>query len=265
MVPIPVRVAVLCHGLLLATHLYAQEADVKQIIANSVAANERDFNAAPNFNWKERDRTPVGSKTYQVTIIERTPYNRLIELNDSPLSRERQEQEMQKQKEETQRRRSESPDVRRERIAKYEKERTRDHNMLQQLAKAFDFQLMGTKRVRGFHVWILKATPRPGYQPPNMDTQVLLGMQGEMWIDQKTYQWVRVQATVMHPVSIEGFLAQVEPGTQFEVEMSPVTEGVWQYTHYAMRAHARVLFMFKHNSQADETYWDYQPVAQPAN
>ncbi|MBV8898455.1 MAG: hypothetical protein JO051_18205 [Acidobacteriaceae bacterium] len=261
----PVRVAVLCHCLLLVSHLRAQDPDVKQIIANSVAANERDFNAAPNFNWKERDRTPVGSKTYQVTIIEGTPYHRLIEVNDSPLSQEQQQQEIQRQKAETQRRRSESADARRERIAKYEKERTRDHSMLQQLTRAFEFQLMGTKRVRGFHVWVLKATPRPGYQPPNMDTQVLLGMQGEMWIDQKTYQWVRVQATVTHPVSIEGFLAQVEPGTQFEVEMSPVTESVWQYTRYSMRAHARVLFMLKHNSQADETYWDYQPAAQPAN
>jgi hypothetical protein len=98
-----------------------------------------------------------------------------------------------------------------------------------------------------------------------MDSQVLRGMHGEMWIDQQTYQWVRVRASVIHPVSIEGFLAQVEPGTEFDVEMSPVSGDIWQFTHYSMKAHAKVLFMFSHNSQEDDTYFDYQPVNQPAN
>lgn len=257
--------AFLCGGLLLASRLEAQRPDVRQIIANSVAANERDFKAAPNFNWKERDRTPSGSKTYQVTMIDGTPYNRLIAENGKPLSPEREQQELQKQKQVTEQRRGESAEDRRDRIAKFEKGRSHDHNMLQQLSKAFNFQLTGTKRVRGFRVWVLKATPRPGYQPPNMDAQVLLGMQGEMWVDQKTYQWVRVHAIVVRPVSIEGFLAQVEPGTQFEVEMSPVAGNIWQFTHYSMKAQAKVLFMFNHDSQEDDTYWDYQPVAEPSN
>lgn len=257
--------ALLCGGLFSISPLFAQTSDVHQIIANSVAANKRDFDAAPQFNWKERDRTPAGSKTYQVTMIEGSPYNRLIAENGKPLSAEREQQEVQKQKQESEKRHSESPDAHRQRIAKFEQGRTRDHNMLEQLSKAFDFQLIGTKRVRGFHVWVLKATPRAGYQPPNMDSQVLLGMQGEMWIDQKTYQWVRVRAFVVRPVSIEGFLAQVEPGTQFEVQMSPVKGDIWQFTHYAMTAHAKVFFMFNHNSEEDDTYWDYQPVTQPAS
>jgi hypothetical protein len=41
---------------------------------------------------------------------------------------------------------------------------------------------------------------------------VLTGMEGKLWIDEKTFQWVKVEATVIRPVSIEGFLAEVEPG-----------------------------------------------------
>lgn len=248
---------------LIAPALFAQNSqpDVQQIISNSVNANQRDFEAAPHFNWKERDRTPGGgSKTYQVTMIEGTPYNRLIALNGRPLSETREQQEMQKQQQETEKRRSESPDARRDRIAKFQKGRTHDNNMMAQLTKAFEFQLVGTRKLRGFQVWFLKATPRPGYQPPNMDSQVLPGMQGELWIDQKTYNWVRVHATVIHPVSIAGFLAKVEPGTQFDLQKIPVGNGIWQASHYSMRAQAKVLFMFNHNSQEDDTYWDYQPA-----
>lgn len=250
-------------------HICAQEPSVPEIIRNSVAANNRDFDAAPNFNWKERDRTAAGVKSYQVTMIEGTPYYRVIALNGRPLSSAQAAQEMQKQNQETTKRHSESADARRERITKFQKERTRDNNMMSQLTEAFNFTLIGTKKVHGFEVWALKATPRPGYQPPNMDAQVLIGMEGELWIDQKTYEWVHVQAMVIHPVSIEGFLARVEPGTRFDLQRAPIAKGVWQPIHYSMRAQAKVLMLFNHNSQEDDTYWDYEPVtserAGPAN
>jgi len=38
---------------------------------------------------------------------------------------------------------------------------------------------------------VLKATPRPGYEPPNNEAKVLTGMEGKLWIDEKTFQWVK--------------------------------------------------------------------------
>jgi hypothetical protein len=93
-----------------------------------------------------------------------------------------------------------------------------------------------------------------------MESQVLPGMEGEMWIDQKSYEWLKATARVIRPVSIEGFLAQVQPGTEFEIEKSPVGQGVWQITHYSSHADARVLHMFKHEEQDDVTYFDFEPV-----
>lgn len=252
--------AILFFALLAPVSLWGQAPDIREIIEKSVVANHRNFEAAPDFNYKERDRTPKGSKTYQVTIIDGTPYNRLIAVNGRPLSPDQSAAEQKKQEQVAAKRRAESADERQARIAKYEKERERDNQMMAQLTKAFDFTLAGQHKVRGFSVWALKATPRPGYRPPNMQCQVLPGMQGELWIDQKTYNWVRVTAEVLHPVSIEGFLAQVEPGTRFELENSPVENGIWQATHFSMRSNARVLYMFSHNSQEDDIYFDYQRI-----
>ena len=254
-----------CFSLFFSLACLAQnrQPDIDQIIKRSVADNQLDFHAGDHLNWKERDRTPVGVKTYQVTIIYGTPYSRLLAENGQPLSPQREQEEIQKEQQETERRRNESPEARRERIYRYEKGRQRDNNMMDQLTKAFNFTFVGVRKVRGFQVWVLMATPRPGYQPPNMDAQVLPGMQGELWIDQKTGQWVHVHATVIRPVSIEGFLAQVEPGTEFDLQKAPVVGGSWQPIHYSMKAQAKVFFMFNRNSQEDDTYWDYEP-ANPA-
>jgi hypothetical protein len=86
---------------------------------------------------------------------------------------------------------------------------------------AFDFHLVGKRTLGGHQVFVLKATPRKDYKPPNRDCEALTGMEGTLWIDQKTFQWVKVEAHVIHPVRIEGFVAEVEPGTRFEVEKGP--------------------------------------------
>jgi hypothetical protein len=240
-----------------ALSLRSQTPDVQAIIAKSVQANKRDFDASPQYNNKERDRTGSDTKLYQVTMIEGTPYQRLLKINGKPLSRARQGEELKKEQQVTQERKAESPDQRRARIAKYEKDRTRDQNMTEQLTKAFNFTLLREAKLRGFDVYVLKATPKAGYNPPNMDCQVLPGMQGELWIDTKTSQWVKVTARVIHPVSIEGFLARVEPGTRFELEKAPVGEGIWQPSHFLEKSRAKVLFLVNRSSSQDETYFDY--------
>jgi hypothetical protein len=111
---------------------------------------------------------------------------------------------------------------------------------------------------------VLAATPRPGYNPPNMASQVLPGMKGRLWIDQKTFQWVKVTAQVIQPVTIDGFLAKVEPGTEFELEKAPIPGGTWQASHFSMKSEAKVLMMFSHDSSEDDTFSDYKPNNQAA-
>jgi hypothetical protein len=189
-------------------------------------------------------------------MIDGSPYERLLEVSGKPVSGE-----LQKQQQAQTDRRAESSQQRRDRIAKFKNEQARDHLMMAQLTEAFDFTLVGKSRVKGFHVYVLKATPRAGYKPPNRESQVLPGMQGEMWIDQKTYRWVKVTAKVIRPVSIEGFLAEVEPGTEFEIEKAPVDEGIWQITHFAVRSKARILHMINRSSEEDDTFFDFEKTA----
>lgn len=238
--------------------------NVATIIQRSVEANNRDWDAAPQFDYFERDQGTDGSKTYAVTMLDGSPYERLVAINGKTLSGEKQAEEQKKFEKAVAERRSESPEKRSERISKYEAERKRDHTMLEQMTAAFDFKLTGEQKIKGRRAYVLRATPRKDYKPPNRDSQVLTGMEGRMWIDRATYQWVRVEAHVMHPVRIAGFLAEVEPGTQFELEKMPVSGDIWLATHFAMRSNAKVMLLFRHRSQEDETYFNYHKSSEPS-
>jgi hypothetical protein len=244
-----------------ATAMFAEATpDVKTIVERSAAANDRDFEAASKFNYKEKDHDGKTTRIFQVTIIDGTPYRRLLAVG-KPLSKAQAAVELKKEEKASAERRAQTPEQRNRRIAEYAKERKRDHSMMSQLSKGFDFKMAGTRRVGRRTVWILDAAPKPGYQPPNMESRVLGGMQGEMWIDQNTYEWVKVTAQVIHRVSIEGFLAEVEPGTRFEIEKIPVASGIWQISHFSMHSRAKVLHVMKRNSAEEDWYYDFKPVS----
>ena len=237
--------------------------NVVTIIQKSVQANNRDWDADPQFDYSETDKDEQGTKTYQVTTILGTPYERLVQINGQPLPAEQEAEEKSKFEKMLAERRAESPKKRAERISKFKADRRRDHIMLAQLTKAFDFHLVGEQQIDGHQVYVLKATPRKGYQPPNRDSRVLTGMDGTLWIDKSSFQWVKVEAHVIRPVSIEGFMAKVEPGTQFEIEKTPVEGDIWLTKHYAMTASAKILSVIPHHSQEDDSYFNYHKRQAP--
>jgi hypothetical protein len=235
------------------------QVDVKTIIERSVEANKADWEAAPRYNNYETDEEDGGpAKTYQVIMVEGSPCKKLVAANGMKLSPEQQQEEDRRFERAVDKRRHESPEQRSERIAKYADDRRRDHEMMSQLTEAFDFELKGVQRMGPYQVYVLKATPRPAYRPPNTQARVLTGMEGMLWVDTKTYQWAKIEAEVTRPVRIAGFIATVEPGTRFKLENTPVGDGIWQPKHFSMSSHARVLFMFSHKNDENDSFFGYR-------
>lgn len=245
--------------LLAPAHASDSPPSVKIIIQRSDAANLRDWKAAPDYDYYERDRQKDGgTKTYEIRMIQGSPYQQLVSVNGKPLSGEKQADEQRKLQSTIATRKKESPKDRERRIAKYEEGRRRNHLLMDQMSKALQFAFVEQQKLGSHEVYLLSAKPRPGYHPPNNHAKVLTGMEGKLWIDTKTFEWVKVVAKVVHPVSIEGFLARVEPGTQFELEKMPVGDGIWLSEHFSMKSKARVFFFFTRHSQEDETYFNYR-------
>jgi hypothetical protein len=226
-----------------------------EIVKRSVAANQRDWQAAPSFDCFERDRTSNKSVTYKLLMIDGSPF--LLKIPGEHPGPAQEKDEERKVQREVAHRRAESGSDRASRIRDFNTERDRDRLMLEQLAEAFTFSLRGQQTLNGRGVYVIDAKPRPGYSPPNEHARALTGMQGTLWIDTATFNWVRVTATVTHPVSIYGFIATVEPGTMFDMEKAPVAGDIWQPTHFRQKANSRILRMISHSSDEDIRYWQY--------
>jgi hypothetical protein len=119
----------------------------------------------------------------------------------------------------------ESASEREHRVGQYQRERDRDHVLLEELTKAFDFTLTGKEMLGSQEVYVLKGTPRADYRPPSGYAKALTGMQGTLWIDTENFHWVKAEAEVVRPIQIDGFVARIEKGTIFELEQAPIAEG----------------------------------------
>ena len=233
----------------------------EDILRRSVANTNADWAAAPQYEFTERDTVTRNgkrtTKTYRVLMIEGSTYNELIAVNGRTLTAAQGQGEDQKVQQEIKRRHSESPSARQKRLTEYQNERRQDHVLMSEMVKAFDYTLIGEESVNGRRCFVLQAKPKPGYSPPNRDTQVLRGMRGQMWVDAEQYQWVRVHAEVFQPVRFGLFFAQVKPGTEFTLEQKPVDGKLWLPSHFTMNVKARI-FLSSRSSADDEVYSDYR-------
>lgn len=237
--------------------------DAAEIVRRSVAATQADWKAAPQYSFTERDVTSKGVRTYEVLMIEGSPYRRLVAAGDHRLSPAQEAQERRKLEQETARRRREPSQERARRVASYQRERQQDQTMLREMVNAFEFKLAGTAAVNGRQTYLLDASPKPGYKPPNRDAKVLTGMRGRMWVDKSEYRWVKVEAEVIRPVSFAFALAKVSPGTRFVLEQGPVGSNVWMPKRFSVKVNSSVLG-WSRKSSSEETYTGYKPSPQSA-
>jgi hypothetical protein len=242
----------------------ATQPDATEIIRRSVQNIETDWRQAPQYSFVERDvegkhhATP-SVKSYQVLTIDGSPYRQLIAINDHPISSVEQVEEEHKLRAEVLNRGHENQRERHRRIAKFLRERDQDHAMLKEMVDAFDFRLVGEADVNGHKCWVFAAEPKPGYQPKTRETKVLVAMKGKLWIDKSQYQWVRVEADVMRPVTMYA-VAKVGPGTRFCLEQAPVAGNLWLPTHFSVSVKASAFGFINEDSTDDETYRQYKPA-----
>jgi len=234
----------------------------QEIVRRSVVNNDRNWKAAPEYTYMERDVVSKGGKTtdrtYENMMIEGSPYQKLVAINGEPLPPNKARTEARKLRQAIARRKHESASDRQAHIEQYERGRRQDHELMQQMMEAFDFKLLGEETVNGRKCYVLDGIPRPDYKPISRDTEVLKGMRGRLWVDEEEFQWVKVHAEVFRPVAFGLFIAQVEPGTEFTLEEGPVGEGIWEPISFGQEVKAQVLFFWSRNSSEHDTYWDYR-------
>lgn len=246
----------------------AQTPDAHEIVERSVAAGEENWKVARNYTFlertEERHLDSAGQvkskevKTYDITLLEGSPYERLVERDDRPLPSAEEKKEQEKLDKSIAARMKETPAERERRIADYEKQRKREQETMHEVADAFDFKIAGQDRVDGRDVWIVDAEPRRDYHARSRDAKILPHVRGRLWIDQKTFDWVKLDATVIDSISWGLFLVRLDKGAHIQIDETRVNYEVWLPRWISITASARLGIFKQLRVQQDTTYKNFR-------
>lgn len=255
-------------ALAIALAAAAQNPDAHAIVERALTAGEENWKIARNYTFLERtEERRLDSaghvkskevKTYDVTLLEGSPYERLVERDDHPLPPAEEKREQEKLEKSIAERMKESPAERQRRLADYEKRHKREQSAMREVGEAFDFKIAGEDRVEGREVWILEAMPRRGYHPRSRDAKILPHVRGRLWIDKQTYHWVKLDAEVIDPVTWGLFLVRLDKGAHVRIDETRVNDEVWLPRSVAITASARLGIFKQLRVQQETTYKNFR-------
>jgi len=242
--------------------------DPRDIMRRAVALDRKNLEISRNYTFLERQevRTLDGSgkvkskeiRTSDVTLLDGSPYRRLVAHNDQPLSHEEQKEEEKKLKNSNEQRRKESEEQRRKRIADWERKREKQREPLREVPDAFHFRLVSEEALNGGQAWVIDATPKPGYKPKLSSASFLSRVKARFWIDQADYQWIKVEMETLDTISYGGILVRLARGSRLVIEQTRVNNEVWLLKHISLQAAARILLVKSYRRDFDFTYSDYK-------
>jgi hypothetical protein len=220
--------------------------DARQIMEASIAATQRDWKARLHYSYMERDEDRrrdlaghVKSEDVEVSktiLVNGVPFEQLVERNGQPPSAEQER----KQKGKLDKLKRETPEQRVERLRKQEEENT---SIIQEVPKAFDFQMIGEEAVNGRSAYVLQATPHPGYHAQGKYGNMFSKVAGKLWVDKQDLGWIKVDGQVIQPFSMRLFLVRLLRGSHITMEQTRVDDGIWMPERVEVRAAARIFFV----------------------
>lgn len=242
--------------------------DPREIVRRSVQLMDHNLAAARNYTFLERSDTRELDadgrvKThkvllYDVTMLEGSPYRRLVGKDDHGLNPEEESIERKKLADSIAQRKKETPAEHARRIADWEKKRQREREPIDEVPDAFDFRMAGETEIDGRPAWIIEGTPRPGYRARTNLARLFSKFRGKLWIDKADFQWVKTEAEVTDTISWGLFVARLSKGARLDFQMTRVNDEVWLPKHIQAQASARLALVKKYRIEADTTFSNYR-------
>jgi hypothetical protein len=102
--------------------------------------------------------------------------------------------------------------------------------------------------------------PNPGFISPDLETQILTQMTGEIWVDPVHLRVVRLEGHLEQDVDFGwGILGRLNKGGWIVIQQADVGGGQWRTVHFEMKMSGRVVWKTRvFDTTEDET--GYEPV-----
>ena len=206
--------------------------------------------------YRLRKATPHFISTKEIFETKDGAVARLLSINDRPLS------QADEQKEETRLNQLlADPNRQRRRKQAQEEDAGRALKVLRVLPDAFLYEYAGTGIGPSGKVERFTFVPNPRFNPPDLETQVLTAMSGELWVDPAQERVTRLEGHLQEDVDFGwGILGRLNKGGWIVLEQAEVGDHQWRIVHFKMNMSGRVVFKNKvFDTSEDES--EFAPVA----
>jgi hypothetical protein len=157
-----------------------------------------------------------------------------------------------------------NPDARRQQRKASKADDQRAAVMLASLPDAFLYTYAGAERgPQGEEEELvhLKFQPNPKFVPPNHETAMYAGMNGDMTIDRNAMRIARIDGTLFKDVNFGwGILGRLYKGGRFIIVQRDVGGGDWEEVQETLQFNGRILMVKSFNVWSTETMTDFRPV-----
>ncbi len=236
------------------------QADVDPIqLVRSASKNEiRAADAQQYFMFKDTTEYKDHSITKEIVRTKQGGLSTTLLLNGKPLTPEERQKEDAKLV-----KYANDPDARRKRRESNKEDDQRAETMLTSLPDAFTYTYVGTDRgPRGEQLVHLKFTANPKFQPPNHETAVYQGMEGDMTIDRTAMRIAKIDGTLFKDVDFGwGILGKLYKGGKFRIVQRDVGGGDWEEVEETLHFYGKILMVKSLTIWSSETMFDFRPIA----
>lgn len=220
---------------------------VRETVENGL--RNRDKNAI-HWSFRELVRKDGRLETHQVFQANAGTIDRLIAINNVPLSPEQQRREDTR----VQASLADPAELRKER-QKQREDYARQMRMFATFPEAFRYQYAGTEG----GLVKLKFEPNADFVPSTRQEEVFHHLEGMMWIDPEKKQLARIDGTLVTEVRFAaGLLGHLDKGGMFSVRFRPLESGQWVMAALRVDMNGKALFFKTISVQEEKEFDDYR-------
>jgi hypothetical protein len=191
--------------------------------------------------YKLRKSSPHLTSTKEIFETRDGAVARLIAINDRPLGPADEQKEQARLNQLLG-----DPDRQRHRKQAQNQDANRALKVLRMLPEAFIYQYAGSEIGSGGRVEKFDFEPNPHFNPPDLETQVLTAMKGQLWIDVAQERVTRLEGHLQEDIDFGwGILGRLNKGGWILLEQAEVGDHQWRIVHFKMNMSGRVVFKNK--------------------
>ncbi|MGO9318982.1 MAG: hypothetical protein ACLPXT_01130 [Terracidiphilus sp.] len=225
------------------------------LVARALATEERDAQDMSHpMRYRLRKSSPRLTTTKEIAETRDGDVARLVAIDDHPLSQADEQQEQARLDTLLS-----DPGRQRHRKQSEESDTGIVLKLLRMLPQAFLYEYEGVDasgKVEKF-----RFHPNPAFSPPDIVTQALTAMVGELWIDASQERVTRLEGHLQQDTNYGlGILGKLDKGGWIVLEQADVGAGQWRIARFQIKMELRILFKTKDFDSVQEMT-QYTPIA----